>query len=256
MRRALTVGATIFALLYLGACWYLYAHQRELIYFGWATQAPVEGTDYALQRPDAMLRGWLVNADKPDPILYFGGNAESVEQNRDDFAKLFPQRSVYLVAYRGYGASEGAPSQDRIVPDALAIFDDVQRRHPGQRIAVLGRSIGTGVASQLAAQRPVEKLALITPFDSMVGAGRAHYPIFPVSSLLDERYESDRALTHFDKPVLIVRGGRDDVVPPANTLRLIDALPKPPQVVLIAQAGHNDILGDPESKAALAKFLR
>ena len=256
MRIFLTIVALAFALLYLVGCWYLHAHQRELIYFGWATQAPIEGTDYALRRPDAILRGWVVNPDKPDPILYFGGNAESVEKNRDAFARLFPARSVYLVAYRGYGASDGAPSLEKIVPDALAIFDDVQRRHPGQRIAVFGRSLGTGVASQLAAQRPIEKLALVTPFDSMVATGQSHYPIFPVSWLLDERYESDRALTRFDKPVLIVRGGRDDVVPPANTLRLIAALPKPPQVVLIERAGHNDILDDPRSEAAIAAFLR
>lgn len=256
MRKALAGFFAVVALLYLGACWYLHARQRELIYYGWATQTPAEGTDYALRRPDATLRGWVVNPGKPDPILYFGGNAEGVEQNRDRFARLFPGRCVYLVAYRGYGASDGEPSQAKIVPDALALYDDVRRRHPGQRVAVLGRSIGTGVASQVAAQRAVEKLALITPFDSMVGAARAHYPIFPVSWLLDERYESDRALARFEKPVLIVRGGRDEVVPPANTLRLIAALPKPPQVVLIERAGHNDILDDPRSEAAIAAFLR
>lgn len=256
MRKALAGFFAVVALLYLGACWYLHARQRELIYYGWATQTPAEGTDYALRRPDATLRGWVVNPGKPDPILYFGGNAERIEGNRETFARLFPGRSVYLVAYRGYGASDGEPSQAKIVPDALALYDDVRRRHPGQRIAVLGRSIGSGVASQVAMQRPVDKLALVTPFDSLVGAAGAHFPAFPVSWLLDERYESDRALAHFDRPLLILRGGRDAVVPPANTLRLIAALPKPPQVVLVERADHNDILGYPESETALAAFLR
>jgi alpha-beta hydrolase superfamily lysophospholipase len=147
--------------------------------------------------PDATLRGWVVNRDQPDPILYFGGNAERIEANREDFARMFPGRSVYLVAYRGYGASTGEPGEAALVPDALAVFDEVQRRHPGQRIAVIGRSLGSGIASQVAGQRPVARLALITPFDSMIGAAKTHYPIFPVDWLLDERYESAKALRGF-----------------------------------------------------------
>jgi uncharacterized protein len=160
-----------------------------------------------------------------------------------------------LVSYRGYGASTGAPGEAALVSDALALFDEVQRRHPGQAIAAIGRSLGSGVASQLAAQRPVKRLALITPFDSMVGAAKAHYPIFPVSWLLNERYESDRALKAFDAPILIVHGGRDDIIPEASTTRLIASLPRPPEVVRIKDADHNDIAMHPEFAAALSAFF-
>ena len=90
----------------------------------------------------------------------------------------------------------------------------------------------------------------------MVGAARAHYPLFPVDWLLEERYESDRALSQYRRPVLVVHGGRDDVVPEANTLRLIEALPAPPAVVRIAEAGHNDIDAYPQFAPALAGFMR
>jgi uncharacterized protein len=256
MRSFLLIVAVVAALAYAGACWFLHAKQREMIYYGWTTTADAAGTDFVLQRPDATLRGWVVNRDRPDPILYFGGNAERIEANRDDFARMFPGRSLYLVAYRGYGASTGEPSEATLVPDALAVFDYVQGLHRGQRIAVIGRSLGSGIASQVAAQRSVERLALLTPFDSMAGAAKAHYPIFPVDWLLDERYESAKALRAFRKPVLIVHGGRDQIVPEESTIRLIEMLPAPPQVVRIGDADHNDIGARSEFAESLIAFLR
>ncbi|MFD0726928.1 alpha/beta hydrolase [Lysobacter brunescens] len=256
MRTVLIAAATLLALLYAGACWFLHARQRALIYYGWTTTVPAAQTDFALKRPDATLRGWVLNPQAGRPILYFGGNAERIEFNRDEFSRLFPDRTVYMLSYRGYGASEGEPSQAMLVADAVALFDHVQSRHHGHAVSAIGASLGSGVASQLAARRPVERLALITPFDSMVGAAKAHYPLFPVDWLLEERYESDRALSGYRRPVLVLHGGRDDVVPEANTLRLVEALPAPPTVVRIADAGHNDIDEHPQFAPALAGFMR
>jgi uncharacterized protein len=255
MRSILTIILIVAVLAYAGACWLLHTRQREMIYYGWTTTADAAGTDFELKRPDATLRGWVVNRGKPDPILYFGGNAERIEANRDGFAKLFPGRSVYLIAYRGYGASTGEPSEAVLVPDALAVFDHLQTLHHGKPIAVIGRSLGSGVASQVAAQRPVERLALITPFDSIIGAAKAHYPIFPVSFLLTERYESAKALRTFRKPILIVHGGRDEIVPEECTQQLIQSLPLSPQVVRIDHADHNDISIHPEFGQALSRFM-
>jgi pimeloyl-ACP methyl ester carboxylesterase len=255
VRTVLILVVVVAVLGYAGLCWFLHTQQREMIYYGGFTAVDPADTDFVLKRPDATLRGWVVNPDGRAPILYFGGNAERIEANREDFARLFPGRSVYLLAYRGYGASDGAPSEAAIVGDAVALFDHVQARHPGETISVIGRSLGSGVASQLAARRSPAKLALITPFDSMVGAARAHYPIFPVDWLLDERYESVQALRDFERPVLIVHGGRDEIVPEANTLRLIAALPRPPRVLRIAAADHNDIAMHAEYAQALSGFM-
>lgn len=252
----LVIVAVTLALLYAGACWFLHARQRALIYYGWTTTVDAARTDFELKRPDATLRGWVLNPQAGRPILYFGGNAERIELNRDVFSRLFPERSVYLVSYRGYGASEGEPTQAALVDDAVALFDHIQSRHPGHPVSAIGASLGSGVASQLAARRPLERLALITPFDSMVGAARAHYPLFPVDWLLVERYESDRALSTFRQPVLVLHGGRDDIVPEANTLRLVSSLPSQPTVVRIPDAGHNDIDAHPQFAPALAAFMR
>ena len=256
MRSVLVIVTVLAVLAYVGACWFLHARQRQMIYYGWATTADAAGTDFELKRPDAVLRGWVVNPGKPSPILYFGGNAERIEANRDAFARLFPGRSVYLVAYRGFGASSGEPGEAALVGDALALFDHMQSLHAGQPVSVIGRSLGSGVASQLAAQRPVAALALVTPFDSMVSTAQSHYPVFPVGLLLTERYESAKALHDFRAPVLVLHAGRDTVVPEARTTQLIAALPDPPQVVRIAAADHNDIAAHPEYATTLSAFMR
>lgn len=256
MRSFLIIVAVLAVLAYAGACWFLHARQREMIYYGWATTVDAADTDFELKRPDAVLRGWVANPGKPAPILYFGGNAERIERNREAFARMFPGRSVYLVAYRGYGASSGEPGEAALVGDALALFDHVRSVHPGQPVSVIGRSLGSGVASQLAARRPVAALALVTPFDSMVATAQSHYPIFPVGWLLTERYDSAKALHDVRTPALIAHGGRDEIVPETNTKRLIEALPVPAKVVRIAAADHNDIGGYPEYAAALTAFMR
>lgn len=256
MRSFLIVTAITLLLIYGGMCWFLHAQQCSMLYYGWTTTADPADADLSIQVADTTLRGWVVNRDMPDPILYFGGNAERIESNREDFARLFPTRSVYLIPYRGYGPNPGEPSERVLVADALAIYDRVRALHPGQRIAVIGRSLGSGVASQLAARRPVERLALITPFDSMVSAARAHYPIFPVDWLLHERYESAKALRDFRKPLLIVQAGRDEVVPASCTEALVAALPQRPLHVLVAEADHNDIGAREDAMRALSGFMR
>ncbi len=256
MARILMLVAALSLLVYGGLCWFLYAKQRDLIYYGWTTQLPTEQTNFVVNANKTVLRGWAINPDKPNPILYFGGNAERIEYNREPFARMFPDRSVYLVAYRGYGATAGEPSEAVLIPDALAVFDRVQALHPGQKIAVIGRSLGTGIASQVAVQRAVERLALITPFDNMANAAGAHYPIFPVRWLLNERYESAKALRHFDKPTLIIQAGRDEVIPASSTERLIAALPQRPRVVKINDADHNNIGDNDTTRSTLADFMR
>jgi len=204
-----------------------------------------------------VLRGWVVNPGKPSAIVYFGGNAEAVQANRDDFARWFPGRSVYLLAYRGYGASDGAPTAEVLLADALALFDEAQARHPGQPVSAVGRSLGSGIASHVASQRPVDRLALVTPFDSLANVAQAHYPWLPVRWLLRDGYPAAEWLQGFRGEVLVLRGARDEVIPAANTDALVATLPPAStRVVAIAGAGHNDIGAFPAFGDALAAFMR
>ena len=234
----------------------LYFRQHDLVYFPAATRVAADTTDFELVNDGVRLRGWQVNPGRTDALLYFGGNAERIEAWREPFAQWFPDRTIYLVAYRGFGASEGRPRQDALLADALALYDEVRRRHPHGDIAVIGRSLGSGVAAWVASQRPVGRLVLVTPFDDLAGVAAHHYPWLPVRWLLTERFPSAEFLQHHQGRVLVLRAGRDEVVPAAATDRLLAALPHPPQVVDFPDRGHNDLSDDPRFGAALAGFVR
>ena len=255
LKKSLLGVAALPVLAYGGICALLFFKQRELIYYPGETQIAVQETDFSLVHDGVTLRGWRLNPGKPRAVIYFGGNAERLEMSRAEFSGLFPDRTVYLVSYRGYGASEGKPGQAALFGDALALYDEVSEQHPAA-IAVVGRSLGSGVASYVASRRPVERLALVTPFDSLAAVAQSHYPMFPVRWFVRDSYDSARHLARYRGPLLVLRAGRDEVIPPANTDKLLASLASRPQVIDFPQAGHNDISDDPRYAAALRDFLR
>ena len=131
---------------------------------------------------------------------------------------MFPGRSVYLVAYRGYGASSGEPGEAALVGDALALYDNVRARQPQAPIAVIGRSLGSSDASYLAERRPIRRIcAGLLPSTAWARLYRAHYPVFPVRLLMRDRYQSTDYLPRYAGPLLVLRGGCDEVIPPPRT---------------------------------------
>lgn len=253
--KSLLAGAGLLILVYAALVALLQARQRDLIYFPGATQVQADTTNFSLDRQGVTLRGWRVNPGQPRVLIYFGGNAERVEQAAAELAAHFPDHTLYLLAYRGYGASDGKPTEADLFGDALALYDHIRARQPQAEISVIGRSLGSGVAAYLASRRPIRRLVLVTPFDSLAKVAQAHYPMFPVRWLLRDRYESARYLSGYAGEVLVLRAGGDRVVLPANTDRLLAALPRHARVVDFPQADHNDIAQDPGYAKALAAFL-
>ncbi len=255
VRRMLAWVAVALAVVYLALCVLLYVQQRRLIYYPQFTRVEAEQTDLGIARPGAMLRGWVVNPGQRDAVLYFGGNAEPVEANREAFAHWLPSHTVYLLAYRGYGASDGEPTEAALLADALVVHDDIAKRHPAGRIAIMGRSLGSGVATHVATERDVSVLVLVTPFDSLAAVAQSHYPVFPVRLLLGDHYDSAARLPGYHGRLLVLRAGRDTVVPPANTDRLLASFTGQARVVDFPHAGHDDLSADPAYWPAIRSFL-
>lgn len=256
MARMLASIAAVAVLAYAGLCIGLYALQRSLIYYPQYTQVDAASTDFGLVHDGVQLRGWVVGRGGRDPILYFGGNAEGIEHNREDFSRWFPGRAVYLLAYRGYGASEGVPREEDLLADALALYDEVHERHPGQPISVIGRSLGSGIASHVASRRAVSKLVLVTPFDSLADVAQTHYPWLPARWLVRDRYPAAGLLRRHAGPILVVRAGRDRVIPARNTDRLVAALPGTTMILNLEQADHDSVGVFPAYGEALSAFMR
>lgn len=255
MRLLLAITALLL-IIWAGLCALMYVQQRSLIYLPRFTTVAADQTGFHLQRDGGVvLRGWHLPADGRRVLIYFGGNAEAIQWLLPHARQLFPGHDLYLLPYRGYGASDGTPSQQHLFDDAVALYDHVRSRHPQARIHVVGRSLGSGVAAWLAGQRRVERLVLISPFDSLVAVARHHYPWLPVRWLLTERYESAVHLAGHAGPVLLLHAGHDRIIPPARTRALAAALPRPPQVQEVPGNDHNFDLTRPEPAQAIARFL-
>jgi pimeloyl-ACP methyl ester carboxylesterase len=233
----------------------MYAKQRDLTYFPGFTRVDASQTDFELRRDDVVLRGWRVNPGRRHAVIYFGGNAESIQHMRGHLAAWVPDHSHYLLAYRGFGASEGRPEEALLFADALALYDHVASRPGTETISVIGRSLGSGVASYLASRRPVHRLVLITPFDSLAGVASHHYPWLPVDLLVKDRFESYRHLADYREPVMIVRAGRDQVIPAHSTERLVLSFPVPPEVLVLPAANHDSALAEWAEGQPIADFL-
>lgn len=255
--RVLLVMAALALMLYGAMCVSLYIGQRNLIYHpeaSWLVKAP---PDFVLERQGVHLRGWVMHPGQPRALLYFGGNGERVEDTRESLAAWFPDRTIYVLAYRSFGASEGEPNEAALIGDAIALFDHVAPHHTD--VAVIGRSLGSGVAVQLGAARPIEKLILVTPFDSIVRVASGFYPWVPVDALMKDRYESWRYADKLHCPVLLIRAGNDEVIPASRTQALADALARagaPWRMQTVPEAGHNDIQAFTGYRVGLKRFLQ
>ena len=231
---------SIAAVLYIAAGAYLYINQRNLIYFPTEGVEPTGEETMEITNGDATLRGWEVNPGREHAVIYFGGNAERIENSIPDYRDLFPEHTIYFINYRGYGESSGTPTESNLFSDAEAIYDAVSPDH--ENVTVIGRSLGSGVAAHLAACRQIHQLILVTPFDCLAGVGQRMYPIFPVKLIMKDQYNSAKAAPEITAPTLIVIAENDEVIPRGSTQDLIDAFPQNiVHVAVIDNATHNDI---------------
>lgn len=248
-------GLLFAAGVYLALCLLLFAVQRSQIYFP-VPEVDRPGVESMRVRSDGvLLKVWVVRRVGPRALLYFGGNAEDVSWNLPAFQAAFPDHSLFLVNYRGYGGSDGRPSERALLADATAIYDRIHPDYP--EISVLGRSLGSGVGVHLAGEREVRRLALVSPYDSLVNVAKEHYAWLPVGLLMLDRYDSAVRAARIRAPVLIVIAGDDEVIPVRRSKALAAAFPVSQVTVsVVPGATHNALDAFPQYLEALAEFLR
>lgn len=216
MRNTLIGLAALALLIYLSLCAALYFWQRSLLYF---PHPPSSEPRMELAVDSAKLRVLERPLAGRQALLYFGGNGEDVSHNLPGLARSFPDHALYLLHYRSYGGSTGQPSEAALFADAQALYDKVSATHPD--IVVVGRSLGSGVATWLASQRPVVRLVLVTPYRSIEELAASQYPWVPVRWLLQDKYESWRYAPQVTAPTLVLASEHDDIVPRASTDALL-----------------------------------
>jgi pimeloyl-ACP methyl ester carboxylesterase len=225
---------------YLAVCAAMFAFQRSLIYYPQPRMVTTPDSTMVLRDQAAQLVVTVRPHAGPRALVYFGGNAEDVSANLEGFSRSFPDHALYLLHYRGYGGSTGSPTEAANHRDALALFQQVHAQHPN--VAVIGRSLGSGVAVRLASEAPVSRLVLVTPYDSLEEIAAALYPYVPVKWLLLDRYESWKYAARVEIPTTIIAAEHDEVIPRASTVRLFARFPAGvASMTVIKGVGHNDI---------------
>jgi uncharacterized protein len=221
--------------IYLGYLALLFVTQRSVIFPGagigwdWDEQwLPPAAESVEIEASFGKVRAVLLPADGPRPapaLVYFHGNAEFVGQNTDLLQPLTAfGLHVLLVEYPGYAGSDGRPSRASLAEagrrgyDWLAQRDDVD----ATRIVTVGRSIGAGPAVELAAERPVAAIVLLSPFSSLAALARG---LGAPGFLLRDRYDNLALLREYPHPVLLFHGRRDEIIPFSHSLALAEAAP-------------------------------
>lgn len=243
-----------FMMIYGLACLALFLMQRSFLYFPQPSYPVDSAKRVSLSLQNGDYSGWLVNPGQGNLLLYYGGNAETVELNAEFFAELLPNWSVLLVPYRGYGGNPGTPTENGLYEDAIQIFDKVSVEY--SKTALMGRSLGSGVATYVASQRETNGIVLVTPYDSIVNVAKEHYGLFPVSWLVKDRYDSAGRAESIDERALILIAENDRVITRARSESLANRL-KPEQItkIIIERADHNDIAAYPKYLTQLSSFL-
>lgn len=206
------------------------------------------------------LSGWLMTPHTAGPhaaVLYFGGRSEEVSWVARDAGRLFPGMVVLAVNYRGYGESLGSPGEADMVADGATLFDWLgARAHvDASKIALVGRSLGSGVAVQVAKERTVHSVVLITPYDSILALAQRKFRGVPIGLVLKHRFESSRHVAMLKIPVYVLRAATDDVVPHAHTDVLVSKLATLWCEETIPDSDHYTIPYLPETQQRIARFL-
>jgi pimeloyl-ACP methyl ester carboxylesterase len=202
------------------------------------------------------VHAWHLKSGAP-LMLYFGGNAEEVSWMIEAVQANAPGASWMLLDYRGYGQSAGAPSEKALVADAIALYDHAVKQLAAdpERVYGFGRSLGSGVAVALAAERPLAGLILVTPFDSLAAVAKRYYWYLPVDWMLKHRFDSIARAPQMKTPLLCLIAERDEVIPAVHGERLCDAWGGPKRKVLLGQAGHNTADAHPMYWTSIRAFL-
>ena len=247
----------------------LWAFQRRLLYFPAPRAVPPAASvlpgaeEVAFDTADGLrLGGWFVpgRAGPGPAVLVCNGNGGDRSMRAPLAAALAAMGLHVLVFdYRGYGGNPGHPSQEGLAADARAALDHLAGRPEVDpaRVAYFGESLGAAVALRLAVERPPAALVLRSPFASLAEVGRRHYPLLPVSLLLRDRYDSAALAGRLATPLLVLAGGRDQIIPAGHSRRLFAAAPQPKRLAVLDGADHNDdeLLAGPWLLAELGRFL-
>lgn len=262
LKKAALVAAFFYALI----CGLMWWQQRALMYFPTHHTGTPEAyglkevSEETLQDDDGThIHAWRHAAQNGFPtIIFFHGNSADMPLLAPYFSALVNEGfGLIAIDYRGYGTSEGKPTEEGIYQDAQAALEFATQKAglSYEQIILYGESLGTGVAVQMATEAPVAAVVLQSPYTSLEDVGKERYPLFPVHLLIDDRFDSLSKIQDVHARLLVMHGVEDRTVPVEEGKELFYAANEPKDVVYFPGRGHND-LDAGERIGALLDFCR
>lgn len=253
--KVVTILCCAALVLYLSMTAVLFFTQRSLLYYPSHSYVPMAEAnankafqELSVRTADGIdLKAWYAPAtSKPYTIVFFHGNADSLHTAAQIADPYIAAGYGFLVTeYRGYSGLPGTPTEAGLYADGRAYMGELTRQGiDPRRIILMGHSLGTGVAVEMARESNVAGLMLLAPYLSLPEVAQAHFSIFPVGLLVLDRFENAKKIGSIHVPILIVNGSKDDVIPPAQGRALFDLANEPKELHTLPDRGHNDLFDD------------
>lgn len=244
--------AVFVGVLYFSVAGLLFFFQRSLLYH--PSSGDVTPANYGLPADVELVRvetedglplaAWYRPAPENQPlVVYFHGNAGHIG-HRSEKIRPYLQAGfgVLLLSYRGYGPNPGFPTEERLYMDGRAALKFLEDRNvPVFRTVIYGESLGTGVAMEMAQDKPFGAVILEAPFTSVPDVAQRNFPFLPARYMVKDKYASKSKSDRLRSPVLVIHGQRDRVIPITFGRALYESLPSPKQMKEFPTAGHNDL---------------
>jgi fermentation-respiration switch protein FrsA (DUF1100 family) len=249
VRWVLGIAFAMYVLLVVG----MFAFQRSLLYFPsheYVTLTEAHANKALRELPvrtaDGIeLKGWYAPAtSKPFTLVFFHGNGDSLYGDAEVPDPYVAAGYGFLIAeYRGYSGLPGKPTEAGLYADGRAyLYGLMAQGVKSENIILMGHSLGTGVAVQLAGEFHVGGLILLAPFLSVPKMAQIHYPFLPVKLIALDKFDNEKKIGGVNVPVLIVNGTADEIIPASQGKRLYELAREPSEFHSMPGRGHNDIL--------------
>ena len=240
---------------------FIYFPERDI--FQDPSDFGLEYEDVYLTTSDGVrIHGWFVPGSGGPTLVWFHGNGGNISHRVDNIAGLHGRLgvSILIIDYRGYGLSEGSPTEQGTYLDAEAAVAHALSRPDvdPERVVLFGRSLGCVVAAEMAVRHDAYAIVLESPFTSVLAMAKRAYPFLPgVGLLVGNMYDTLDKVARIDAPIMVLHGDSDEIVPFEMGREVFEAASEPKRFYIIRGAGHNDTyaVGGAPYLDALGSFL-
>ena len=189
-------------------------------------------------------------------VLFFHGNSENINRYAK-YAPIFTSKGydVWMLEYPGYGKSRGAMNESNFYEWALQTYKLARTKYQPTQIILYGKSLGTGIATQLASKRDCKKLILESPYYELPSLFRPYLFLFPLNRLMHHHFPTYEYIQKVDAPITILHGTEDGLISLKNSEKLSRFFKKGDQLIPVKGGSHNDLLNFPEFREAIAKEI-